>query len=102
MYLFVPCDKKSHGTEISFPIRSSCLSHPHPLVTDVSTQNSHDNTNHGLQTIKMIFHFVFLTLQFLLMIEGGIINVLHQENVGGECHIDPDMCRNAVSFKCVV
>ena len=23
MYLFVPCDKKSHGTEISFPIRSS-------------------------------------------------------------------------------
>ena len=22
MYLFVPCDKKSHGTEISFPIRS--------------------------------------------------------------------------------
>ena len=30
MYLFVPCDKKSHGTEISFPIRSNCLSHPHP------------------------------------------------------------------------
>ena len=31
MYLFVPCDKKSHGTEISFPIRSNRLSHPHPL-----------------------------------------------------------------------
>ena len=31
MYLFVPCDKKSHGTEISFPIRSKRLSHPHPL-----------------------------------------------------------------------
>ena len=30
MYLFVPCDKKSHGTEISFPIRSNRLSHPHP------------------------------------------------------------------------
>ena len=30
MYLFVPCDKKSHGTEISFPIRSKRLSHPHP------------------------------------------------------------------------
>ena len=29
MYLFVPCDKKSHGTEISFPIRSNRLSHPH-------------------------------------------------------------------------
>ena len=25
MYLFVPCDKKSHGTEISFPIRSNRL-----------------------------------------------------------------------------
>ena len=54
--------------------------------------------NNGLQTIKMISYFVFLTLQFLVMIEGGIINVLHQENVGVECHIDPDMCRNAVSF----
>ena len=32
MYLFVPCDKKSHGTEISFPIRSNRLSHPHPLI----------------------------------------------------------------------
>ena len=32
MYLFVPCDKKSHGTEISFPIRSKRLSHPHPLL----------------------------------------------------------------------
>ena len=31
MYLFVPCDKKSHGTERSFPIRSNCLSHLHPL-----------------------------------------------------------------------
>ena len=31
MYLFVPCDKKSHGTEISFPIGSNRLSHPHPL-----------------------------------------------------------------------
>ena len=30
MYLFVPCDKKSHGTEISFPTRSNRLSHPHP------------------------------------------------------------------------
>ena len=30
MYLFVPCDKKSHRTEISFPIRSNHLSHPHP------------------------------------------------------------------------
>ena len=30
MYLFVPCDKKSHGTEISVPIRSNRLSHPHP------------------------------------------------------------------------
>ena len=69
------------------------------LVTDVSTENSHGNMNHGLQTINMIYHFVFLTLQFLLMIEGGIINVLDQENVGVECHIDPDMCRNAVSFK---
>ena len=33
MYLFVPCDKKSHGTEISFPIRSKRLSHPHPQIT---------------------------------------------------------------------
>ena len=32
MYLFVPCDKKSHGTEISFPIRSNRLSHPHPRI----------------------------------------------------------------------
>ena len=32
MYLFVPCDKKSHGTEISFPICSNRLSHPHPPV----------------------------------------------------------------------
>ena len=30
MYLFVPCDKKSHRTEISFPIHSNHLSHPHP------------------------------------------------------------------------
>ena len=33
MYLFVPCDKKSHGTEISFPIRSKRLSHPHPRAS---------------------------------------------------------------------
>ena len=32
MYLFVPCDKKSHGTEISFPIRSKRLSHPHKYL----------------------------------------------------------------------
>ena len=37
MYLFVPCDKKSHGTEISFPIRSKCLSHPHPRPLDFKT-----------------------------------------------------------------
>ena len=35
MYLFVPCDKKSHGTEISFPICSNHLSHPHPLPRDI-------------------------------------------------------------------
>ena len=35
MYLFVPCDKKSHGTEISFPIRSNRLSHPHPRRLDL-------------------------------------------------------------------
>ena len=33
MYLFVPCDKKSHGTEISFPIRSSRLSHPQRIFS---------------------------------------------------------------------
>ena len=40
MYLFVPCDKKSHGTEISFPIRSNRLSHPHPLVWGVLSKVS--------------------------------------------------------------
>ena len=38
MYLFVPCDKKSHGTEISFPIRSNRLSHPHPLTLPRSVE----------------------------------------------------------------
>ena len=36
MYLFVPCDKKSHGTEISFPIRSNRLSHPHPQISQMT------------------------------------------------------------------
>ena len=35
MYLFVPCDKKSHGTEISFPICSNRLSHPHPHLSAI-------------------------------------------------------------------
>ena len=37
MYLFVPCDKKSHGTEISFPIRSNRLSHPMKLINLIKT-----------------------------------------------------------------
>ena len=43
MYLFVPCDKKSHGTEISFPIRSKCLSHPHPLLSVLLFHIEHFN-----------------------------------------------------------
>ena len=54
--------------------------------------------NHGLQTVMMISHFVFLALLFLQMIDGRISDLLHQGDIGLECHIDPDMCRNVVSL----
>ena len=45
MYLFVPCDKKSHGTEISVPIRSNRLSHPHPLRSTTSIPQCNEDQN---------------------------------------------------------
>ena len=47
MYLFVPCDKKSHGTEISFPIRSNRLSHPHPPEKRAVSWRSHMIAQYG-------------------------------------------------------
>ena len=63
MYLFVPCDKKSHGTEISFPIRSNRLSHPHPLT------RNHDMTTLTLckLAIKSFGKMCMLTLLCLCL-----------------------------------
>ena len=57
MYLFVPCDKKSHGTEISFPIRSNRLSHPHPHISPFQLSLKADTRNpcHDLRFGSMSF-----------------------------------------------
>ena len=64
MYLFVPCDKKSHGTEISFPIRSKRLSHPHPHKTrGKSRQNS-------VSKYSLYFFQIFPNFRKILLIKS--------------------------------
>ena len=86
MYLFVPCDKKSHGTEISFPIHSNHLSHPHPLE-DAQASNTPQPMSFKNQIADSFHAFSVCIMDHFYnsvsLLKGGITkHKMDKENIG--------------------